>query len=117
MQTGEVPLRLYSATRKTYIGIRMSVEDAMERAEMLFGWRTEVSRATYDILSIGFTALGFSTYATEVLGVDDFYKTKLYKMVYSHSPHDYGAWAFHGSLPLESYAENGDALIVTSWLD
>ena len=66
----------------------------------------------------GLTPLGFSKYATHVLGADELFRTQLYKIVYPFDGtyEDYGAWAFHGNLPLDEKAENGDALVVTSLL-
>ena len=115
---GEVPLRLYSATQKDYIGLRVSVEDAMERAFKISGQKADVSKHSYSILSVRFTPLGFSKYATHVLEGCAVFKTQLYKIVYPFDGRykDYGAWAFHGNLPLDEKAENGDALVVTSWL-
>ena len=115
---GEVPLSLYSATQKDYIGLRVSVEGAIERAMKISGHKTQVSKHSYDILSVGFTPLGFSKYATHVLGADSLFRTQLYKIVYPFDGtyKDYGAWAFHGNLALDENAEKGDALVVTSWL-
>ncbi len=36
-QTGNVPRRIYAGPHKTYIGLRVRLEDAVKRAEQLFG--------------------------------------------------------------------------------
>ena len=118
VKTGFVLLRTYSATRKTYIGLRKDRDAADDRAMQLFDKGSSIEKSTLKLLRIQFSHRGLAHYATKVHGADAAFATMFYKIVYSndYSGTDYGAWAFHGDLPLQQRAEDGQVLIASEWI-
>ena len=118
-QTGKVPRRIYAGPQKTYIGLRIRVEDAVKRAEQLFAKNCEVSRHSLLILRVQFTALGFAKYATMLSGSESNFAPMLHKIVYEYdkSDMDWGVWYFHGDLPLRDSAAHGQVLITSEWME
>ena len=119
-QQGVVPLRLYSKYNKTYIGLRKDTTAAVERAGMLLGTKCHVNKDTILLLRIQFSCRGFTKYSTAKLGHDEAFCQMLYKVInptgYDTSV-DSGVWAFHGDLPLQERAEDGQVLIASEWIE
>jgi hypothetical protein len=117
-EVGAVRLRHYSATDKTYIGLRQGESEAVERAETLFGKICDVHEDSFQLLRVQFSRLGFAKYTTKVLGPEQSFATMLYKITYmkDKSGTDYKAWAFHGDLPLHETTEDGHVLISSAWM-
>ena len=115
VDTQFVPRRTYAATRKTYIGLRENRDDAVDRAMRLFDKGDPVEQGTVHLLRIQFSYKGFAQYATKVLGADEAFAPILYKITYQPGGRDWGAWAFHGDLPLQESAEDGQVLIASEW--
>ena len=115
--TGVVPRRTYAATRKTYIGLRENRDAAVDRAMQLFDKGGLMERPTLRLLRIQFSHKGFAHYATRVRGPDEAFAPMFYKIIYPNdtSGRDYGAWAFHGDLPLQKSSEDGQVLIACEW--
>ena len=115
--TGVVPRRTYAATRKTYIGLREKRDAAVDRAMQLFDKGCSMERPTLRLLRIQFSHKGFAHYATKVRGPDEAFAPMFYKIIYPNdtSGKDYGAWAFHGDLPLQHSDEHGHVLITSEW--
>ena len=118
-RTGIVPRRLCAATNKEYIGLRENAADAVERAVMLMGKNCEIHKGNILLLRIQFSHKGFAQYAFKALGPDEAFAPMLHKILYPNdkSGRDYGAWAFHGDLPLQHKTEDGQVLIACEWLE
>ena len=117
VETGVVPRRHYAATHKTYIGLRENRDAAADRAMKLFDKGCPMEKGTLRLLRIQFSYKGFAQYSTRVLGPEEAFAPMLYKIIYPYdkSCKDYGAWAFHGDLPLQQIAEDGQVLIASEW--
>ena len=117
-RSGSVPLRLYSATRKPYIGLRETSEAAVQRAQEIWGKKCSIDKSSLLLLRFQFSYKGFAEFATKAMGYDASFAPVLYKMTYQHdtSGKDYGAWAFHGDVPLQHVSPAGDVLIASEWL-
>ena len=78
-----------------------------------------MTRKTLLVLRVQFTPEGFAKYAANTRGSEWNFCPMFYKMRYSKNDYDMdrGAWAFHGDLPLEERAENGQVLILSEWLE
>jgi len=118
-EANSVPLHVYGATGKAYIGFREDAEAADDRAMQLFRNDGKLARATLHLLKIQFSHKGFSYYATRNLGQDYAFDTMFHKNIYhrDRTGTDYGAWSFHGDLPLVESDEEGNLLIITEWID
>ena len=81
-QTGNVPRRVYAGPHKTYIDLRTRLEDAVKRAEKMFGKNCAVSKDSLLILRVQVTALGFAKYATMLSGSELNFTPILHKVVY-----------------------------------
>ena len=86
---------------------------------LVFGSHCGVTRKSLFVLRVLFTFWGFAKYAANTRGSEWNFCPTLYKMYCSKndSDMDRGAWAFHGDLPLEGRAENGQVLILSVWLE
>ena len=117
LATGVLSRRIYAATYKSYIGLRGNRDAAVDRAMKLFDKGWFMDKSTLRLLRIQFSHRGFAHYATRVLGPDEAFATMFYKIVYSNdrSGKDYGAWAFHGDLPVQKTADDGQVLIASEW--
>ena len=115
----KVPRRIYAATGKTYIGLRIHPEAAVDRANCLFGKATVVDKSTVFLLRSKFSQRGFVKYATKTLGPEDAYSVMLHQITFpgDKANTDYGMWAFHGDLPLHERAEDGQVLIASEWME
>ena len=110
-------LASFSATTQDYIGLRKDKEEALERGMKLWNKNDDLDKATLKLLRIQFSHKGFSKYANQDLGEKHSFSTMFYKHVYSRDKSkDYGAWAFHGDLPLEETDADGHWLIVSEWV-
>ena len=118
-QENSVPLHIYGATGKAYIGFRETAEAADDRAMQLFRTDRKLIRANLRLLKIQFSHKGFSHYAMNKLGVDHAFATMFHKNTYrqDRTGTDWGAWSFYGNLPLLQSDEKGNLLIVTEWVD
>ena len=116
-KAGAVRLRHYSATHKAYVGLRAHASHAMERAETLFGKKCAVHKGNFLLLRVQFSSKGVAKYATAMHGPDESFAPTLHKITYPKDSGgtDYGAWAFHGDLPLQQ-SEDGHVLISSSWM-
>ena len=110
---------IYACPQKTYIGLRIRVEDAVKRAEHLFAKNCEVRRHSLLILRVQVTALGFAKYATMLSGSESNFAPMLHKIVYEYDKSfmDWGVWYFHGDLPLRDSAADGQVLITSEWME
>ena len=117
VETGFVPRLDYAAEHDTYIGLSQNRDDAVARAMELFDEGSAMETGTILLLRIQFSHKGFAHYATRVLGPEEAFAPMLYKIIYPYdtSGQDYGAWAFHGDLPLQHSAEDGPVLITSEW--
>jgi hypothetical protein len=119
-EVNAVRLRHYSATNKTYIGLRKDETDALERAETLFGKICDVDKDSFVLLRVQFSSLGVTKYTTKVLGPEESFASMLHKITYQYTKDnsgiDYNEWAFHGDLPLQETTADGDVLISSTWM-
>ena len=117
VETGLVPWLDYAAEHDTYIGLRENGDDAVALTMELFGEGSFMETGPIRLLRIQFSHKGFAYYATRVLGPEEAFAPMLYKIIYPYetSGQDYGAWAFHGDLPLQHSAEDGHVLITSEW--
>ena len=117
---GYVPRRIYTASNKSYISLRVNSAEAMVRAQELFENRCVIDKQTLLMLRIQFTHKGFSHYATSYTTSAEPhapFAPLLYKFMYpTDQEKDWGAWALHADLPLNQTSENGDVLIACEWL-
>lgn len=118
-QRRAVPLRIYAATGKTYIGLREAAEAADERAMQLFSTDSGLARTSLHLLKIRFSHRGFSHYARQIMGHHYAFDTMFHKITYrgDRTGTDYGAWSWHGDLPLVDFDEQGNLLMITEWID
>ena len=118
-KNGIVPRRLCAATNKEYIGLRENADDAVERAVMLMGKHSEIHKGNILLLRIQFSLKGFAQYAYPALGPDQAFSPMLHKILYPNDKggRDYGAWAFHGDLPLQHQTPDGQVLIASEWME
>ena len=94
-----------------YIGLRETVEDALERTEL---FHDKVSKASHCVLQVTFSALGLAFYTKENSGPDHYFKPMLNKKIFNASA-DWGVWHFMGDMPLNAVDNAGNPLITCSW--
>ena len=110
-------LESFSATTQNYIGLRKSEDEALDRGMKLWNQSGNLNKSTLKLLRIQFSHRGFSKYGNHDLGADHSFSTMFYKNVYTkYNDKDYGAWCFHGNLPLEEYDDDDQWLIVSEWV-
>ena len=112
-------MRIYGATGKTYIGLREAAEAADDRAMRLFRTDGGLARTSLHLLKIRLSHKGFSCYARRNMGAHYFFDTMFHKNIYrgDRTGTDYGAWSWHGDLPLVDFDEQGNLLMITEWID
>jgi hypothetical protein len=109
---GEVERR--HVGNRSYIGLRVTPEDALVRARQ--GSWGVVDKHTYTMLQICFTAAGFLHYATLPGGPQDHFAPVLSKKVYHKGEEqDWNVWHFNMDLPLRAHGPNGELWISTTW--
>ena len=115
-RTGTVPRRVYTASNKSYISLRESVEEAVVRVQELCDGRCDIDKQVLYLLKIQFSVRGFYTYGT-TCSTQAPYAPLLYKIQYSNDDQkDWKAWAFHADLPLNETSGTGEVLIASEWL-
>jgi len=112
-----LPMRLYGATNKSYLGLRETGLGAVERLETFLKGRATFDRRDIRVLRFQFSAQGFAKYALQSrTGTADAWAPMLHKMLYKQGDIDWQAWAFHGDLPLHEISEDGHVLLSSQWL-
>ena len=102
---GEVPLRLASPKKST-IGLREKMEDAVERYCLAFGPTPKEQLA---VLRVVFTPLGIAHFTTDNCGPSHDFQCRLSKKIWKDGV-DYGVWHFIGALPLRK-----DSMMSGQW--
>ena len=82
---------------------------------LVFGSHCGVTRKSLFVLRVLFTFWGFAKYAANTRGSEWNFCPMFYNMYYAKNDCDMGrgVWAFHGNLPLEERAEDGQALLLS----
>ena len=102
---GEVPLR-HVSPKKSTIGLRERLEDAVERYSLAFG---PTAKEELAVLRVVFTSLGIAHYTTDNCGPTHHFQCRLSKKIWNDNV-DYGVWHFIGALPLVK-----DSMMSVQW--
>ena len=92
---------------KDYVGLR---EDAVEAwTSRVRSTNPEAQPSEFAVIKVTFTAVGFTTYATESYSPN---QPRLQKATYYGDKKEYGAWRFYGDIPLHATHPHTSELLV-----
>ena len=100
------PTTRYTSPKKSTIGLREKMEDAVERYSLAFG---PTPREQLAVLQIVLTPLGIAHFTTDNCGAEHDFQCRLSKKIWRDGV-DYGVWHFIGALPLRK-----DLLMSMQW--
>ena len=101
-----LPTTRYTSPKKSTIGLREKMEDAVERYSLAFGPTPKEQLA---VLRVVFTPLGIAHFTTQNCGAEHDWQCRLSKRFWRDIV-DYGIWHFIGALPLRK-----DSMMLMRW--
>ena len=106
---GKLDRRLLGGRK--YIGLRETVEAAMERAQKVF-YPAGVNKETYVILRLRLSADAVATFTTMSAGKEHQFASMLHKKTYWGETDDWRVWHFCGDFPLRFPGVRADWLAI-----